>query len=231
VSHDEDGSAGGAHLAGKEDAVGYERGVNPHDVEETLADPEELRPATLEADAAGAGVARKDRVQESVVLTGRCDPVVEVCVTLLFGFEADAGAVGTAEIDCGVDELLQDRIGVLDEGVAEGERWERARSRFFAALRMTARKATARARAKAKARTKANTEILRCALDDGGKGLDDGGKGLDDGGKELDDGGREGWGGSLAALGAGDGGFGFLVAFAGSLGGSLVPVLLALGQG
>jgi hypothetical protein len=34
----------------------------------------------------------------------------------------------------------------------------------------------------------------------------------------------------LAALGAGDGGAGFLVGFAIALGGALVPVLLALGE-
>ena len=38
-------------------------------------------------------------------------------------------------------------------------------------------------------------------------------------------------GNRLAALGTGDGRAGFLVAFAGSLGGALVPVLLAFGQG
>jgi hypothetical protein len=36
---------------------------------------------------------------------------------------------------------------------------------------------------------------------------------------------------SPGALGAGYGGFGFLVAFAGALGGALVPVLFALGEG
>ena len=40
-----------------------------------------------------------------------------------------------------------------------------------------------------------------------------------------------GWIVRLGALGAGDGGFGFLVAFAGAFGGALVPVLLAFGEG
>src|ERR1035438_5012606 len=98
MSHDEDGSPGILHLPGEENPVGYERGLNPHDVEETLPDPKELWLAALQTDAAGAGITWKHRVQEPVVLTSRCHPVVIVRVTLLFGFEADARAVGTAQI-------------------------------------------------------------------------------------------------------------------------------------
>src|SRR5450755_1393966 len=119
MSHDEDGSPGVLHLPRKENAVGHKRGLNSHDVEEALPDAKELWLAAFQTDAAGAGIAWKHRVQEPVVLTGRCHPVVIVRVTLFFGFEADACAVGTAQVYCCIDQLLQDRIGTLHETVRE----------------------------------------------------------------------------------------------------------------
>src|ERR1035441_4287934 len=84
VSHDEDGSPCFLHLPRKENAVGNERGVDPHDVEKALPDTKKLRFAALQADSACAGVARKDRVKKPVVLTGRCNPMVKSCVTFSF---------------------------------------------------------------------------------------------------------------------------------------------------
>src|ERR1700677_3376989 len=67
MRHDEDSSSRILHLPWKENAIGHERRFDPHNVEETLPDSEELWPAALQTDAASARIARKHRVQEFVI--------------------------------------------------------------------------------------------------------------------------------------------------------------------
>lgn len=119
VSHDPDGAASLFDLPGEEDAVGDGGGINAHDVEKALGHIEELGPSPLEANAAGAGMAGEGGVQEGRVLACGCGPVVVVLVGLVLLFDADAGAVGTAEVNGGVDEFLKDGVGLIDEGAGE----------------------------------------------------------------------------------------------------------------
>ena len=119
VGHDEDGAAGLVGDPGEEDAVGDEGRCDAHDVEKSLVDAEELRAAAFQADSAGAGIAGEDGVKEGGVQAGGGDPVIEGLIGAVFPFDADAGAVGAAEGDGGVDELLQDGGGAVDEGAGD----------------------------------------------------------------------------------------------------------------
>jgi len=119
VGHDEDGALGVFDVPREEEAVCDGRCFDAEQLEEFGEDANDLRAATLEADAAGAGVAGEHGVEEAGVDAGAGDPVVELGVCAIFFDDADGGAVGTAEIDGGGDELLEDIVGILDEGARE----------------------------------------------------------------------------------------------------------------
>ncbi len=119
VGHDEDGALDAFDVPGKEEAVGDGRRLDAEEFEEFGEDANDLRTAALEADAAGAGVAGEHGVEEAGVDASAGDPVVELGVGAIFFDDADGGAVGTAEIDGGVDEFLEDVVWILDEGAGE----------------------------------------------------------------------------------------------------------------
>src|ERR1700691_653602 len=116
VGHDEDWSPRLIDLPWKQDAIGYEWRLNPHQFKEPLSDPKELWLTALQTDAAGARVARKNGVQKMRVSTGGCDPMVEVFLGPIFLFDTDTSAVGITEFDSGVHQLLQDCVRIIDEG-------------------------------------------------------------------------------------------------------------------
>ena len=119
VGHDEDGAADVFDVPGEKDAVGDGRGGDAEDLEEFGEDADDLGAAAFEADAAGAGVAGEHGVEEAGVGTGAGDPLVELGVGAVGLDEADGGAVGSTEVDGGVDEFLEDVVGMFDEGVGE----------------------------------------------------------------------------------------------------------------
>ncbi len=119
VGHDEDGALDVFDMPGEEKAVGDGRCFDAEELEEFGKNANDLWAAALETDAAGAGVAGEHGVEEAGVDAGAGDPVVELGVGAIFFDDTDGGAVGTAEIDGGVDEFLEDVVGVLDEGAGE----------------------------------------------------------------------------------------------------------------
>ena len=110
VGHDEDGALNVVDVPGEEEAVGDGRSFDAEDLEEFWEDANVLRAIALEADAAGAGVAGEHGVEEAGVDAGAGDPVVELGVGAIFFDDADGGAVGTAEVDGGADEFLEDVV-------------------------------------------------------------------------------------------------------------------------
>ena len=119
VGHDEDGALDVVAVPGKEEAVGDGRGLDAEDLEEFGEDANVLWAIAFEADAAGAGVAGEHGVEEAGVDAGAGDPVIELGVGAIFFDDADGSAVGTAEVDGGADEFLEDGFWMLDEGVGE----------------------------------------------------------------------------------------------------------------
>jgi hypothetical protein len=69
--------------------------------------------SSFQTDATSTRGARQDGIEKAGVVPCGCDPVVKLLVASIFLFDADSGAVGTAEIDCSVDQLLQDDVGVF----------------------------------------------------------------------------------------------------------------------
>ena len=116
VRQEPDGAAGSGSLPGKQKAVGYGEGQDLVLFEERLIDAKELGAISLKEGRPGGGGAGEQGVEEGFVLAGGCDPLVVGVSTLVGALEADAGAVGTTEIDGGVDQLLEDGVGGFDDG-------------------------------------------------------------------------------------------------------------------
>jgi len=62
MRHNEDCSSGVLYLPRKENAVRHEWCLNPHDVEEALTDPKELRLAAIQTDSTDTRITWQDRV-------------------------------------------------------------------------------------------------------------------------------------------------------------------------
>ena len=69
--------------------------------------------STLQAQTACTGVARQNCIEKAGVDASGCDPVVELLVAPVFFLDTDSCAVGPTEINCGVNQLLQDGVGFL----------------------------------------------------------------------------------------------------------------------
>lgn len=119
VGQDIDGPAHFIGLPGKHEAVGYGFSGHAELVEVALVGADALGTSTLEANAASAGMMRKDGVEQVGILAGDGDPMVIGIFGAVLFFEADGRAVGSAELNGGLHQHLQDSLRILNEGVSD----------------------------------------------------------------------------------------------------------------
>ena len=119
VREDVDGSACFVGLPGKHESIGDEGGCDSEDVEVARDGAGVLGASALETDAAPAGIVGEYCVIHAGIPASDGDPLVVRIFGAVLLLDADGRAVCAAELDGGLDQDLQDGLGLLDQGVGD----------------------------------------------------------------------------------------------------------------